>query len=265
MPLSSELSAELRLKVEQVADGNMAGTELRSLKPLFDLQQRWSHIPRRDELLIEQVKTRGGYQVFVFPFEGRLVHEGLAALTALRLSKQTKTSFSMACNDYGFVLQSPHRIDLEAACAEGLFANDSLEADVLSSMNSSEMAKRQFRQIAKVAGLIHPGFPGRRKSSSHIQASSNLLFDVFEKYDPENLLLVQSQREVLEMQLEIGRLSIALDRIGESRIVLKQPPKVTPLSFSLLVDKLRERLSSESLADRIARLQQQLEKAADTC
>ena len=263
MPLSSELSAALRLRIEQAAMGQLIGREMHSLKPLFDIQQRWSQLPRRDQLLIEQIETRGSHQLFVFPFEGRLVHEGIAALVAYRLTQRQKTTFSIGCNDYGFVLQSPHRIDVSKAIEQGVFLNETLVGDILSSMNATEMAKRQFRQIARVAGLIQGGYPGQRKSASHIQASSNLFYDVFCQYDPDNMLLQQSRREVLDMQLEIGRISTALDRIQDSTVVVTSPPKTTPLAFPLLVDKLRERLSSESLADRVARLQQQLEKAAD--
>lgn len=263
MPLSSELSAALRLRIEQAAMGQLIGREMHSLKPLFDIQQRWSQLPRRDQLLIEQIETRGSHQLFVFPFEGRLVHEGIAALVAYRLTQRQKTTFSIGCNDYGFVLQSPHRIDVSKAIEQGVFLNETLVGDILSSMNATEMAKRQFRQIARVAGLIQGGYPGQRKSASHIQASSNLFYDVFCQYDPDNMLLQQSRREVLDMQLEISRISTALDRIQDSTVVVTSPPKTTPLAFPLLVDKLRERLSSESLADRVARMQQQLEKAAD--
>ncbi len=269
MPLSSELSEALRGKLQEAAEGRLIGREMKALEELLAIQTKWSILPRRDQLLIERIQTKagrkfdGGHQLFVFPFEGRLVHEGLAALLAYRITRLQKTTFTMACNDYGVVLQSPIAIDLPAAIEAGLFATENLTADILESMNSTEMAKRQFRQIARVAGLIQPGYPGQRKSASHIQASSNLFFDVFCQYDPDNLLLEQSRREVLEQQLEASRMFTALQRIERSEIVITDPPRVTPLSFPLLVDKLRERVSSESLGDRIRRLQAELETAAE--
>ncbi|QEG02725.1 putative ATP-dependent helicase Lhr [Stieleria maiorica] len=263
IPLSSELSAALRRKITEAAAGKLAGREMKSLRNLLELQQRWSILPKLDELLIERIKSRGRYQVFLFPFEGRLVHEGLAALFAYRISRYQKTTLTMACNDYGLVLESPHPIDLAEAIDRGLFSTEDLIGDLSNSMNATEMAKRQFRQIARVAGLIHPGYPGQQKKASHLQASSNLFFDVFCQYDPNNLLLQQSRREVLDLQLEANRMFAALDRIGESRIRIQEPRKVTPLAFPLLVDKLRERVSSESLRDRVARMQAELEKAAD--
>ncbi len=263
MPLSSELSEAIRRKIGEAADGTLVGREMKSLKGLLEVQQRWSSIPRADELLIEAIKTRDGHQIFIFPMEGRLVHEGLAALVAYRMSRTKKTTFTMACNDHGFVLQSPHEVDLSLVLSAGIFSNKDLISDILNSMNATEMAKRQFRQIARVAGLIQQGYPGMRKTASHIQASSNLFYDVFNQYDSGNLLLKQAHREVLDQQLEASRLIAALDRIVGSRIVIERPERVTPFAFPLLVDKLRERVSSESLSDRITRMQAELEQAAD--
>ncbi|MDA8744348.1 ligase-associated DNA damage response DEXH box helicase [Rubripirellula amarantea] len=264
MPLSTELSAALRRKIHEASQGQLVGREMKSLAGLLEVQQRWSNLPREDELLVEKIKTRDGFQIFIFPFEGRLVHEGLAALLAYRISRFRKTTFTMACNDHGFVLQSPHDIDFAAAISHGVLSPRNLVDDILRCMNATEMAKRQFRQIARVAGLIQPGFPGQRKSSSHLQASSNLFFDVFAQYDPGNLLLEQSRREVLDFQLEATRMMDALDRIAASRIVIETPEKITPFAFPLLVDKLRERVSSETLADRISRMQADLEESART-
>lgn len=261
-PLSSELSDALRRKIEQAARGKLEGREMKSLRHLFAIQEQWSCLPRHDELLIERIKTREGHQLFFFPFEGRLVHEGLAALLAFRLSRHQKISFEMACNDYGIVLQSPQPPPLDAALTSGLLAAENLLEDILECMNATEMAKRQFRAIARIAGLVHPGFPGRPKASKQIQASSNLFFDVFAEYDRQNLLLLQSRREVLDQQLESSRMLAAVCRLETATLQVHEPPKVTPLAFPLWVDRLRERVSSETLADRIARLQQQLETAA---
>jgi len=261
MPLTSELSNALREKIHEAVDGKLTGPEMISLKGLFELQQRWSILPRSNELLVEVIRERSGYQVFLFPFEGRLVHEGMASVLAYRLTRQMKTTISVACNDYGIVLQSPHAIPIEKVIADGLLSRDCLEEDVRQCMNATEMAKRQFRQIARVSGLIQSGLPGQRKSTSHIQASSNLFFDAFCEHDPGNLLLEQCRREVLEQQLEWTRLRVALERMEGGQIRFMYPPKVTPLAFSLMVDKLRERLSSETFAERVARLQKELETA----
>ena len=262
MPLSSELCMSLREKIDEASHGHLLGPEMRSLKSLFDLQQRWSLLPQADELLIEMIGDRSGSQVFLFPFEGRLVHEGMASLLAYRLTRQQPTTLSMACNDHGIVLQSPHPIAIEKAISEGLFSTDHLEEDICQSMNANAMAKRQFRQIARVSGLIQAGPPGQRKSTSYVQASSNLFFDLFCEYDPTNLLLEQCRREVLEQQFEWTRLDRVLKRLQQATIRLTHPTRVTPFAFSLMVDKLRERVSSETLSQRIARMQNALETKA---
>ena len=262
MPLSSELCMSLREKIDEASHGHLLGPEMRSLKSLFDLQQRWSLLPQADELLIEMIGDRSGSQVFLFPFEGRLVHEGMASLLAYRLTRQQPTTLSMACNDHGIVLQSPHPIAIEKAISEGLFSTDHLEEDIHQSMNANAMAKRQFRQIARVSGLIQSGPPGQRKSTSYVQASSNLFFDLFCEYDPTNLLLEQCRREVLEQQFEWTRLDRVLKRLQQATIRLTYPTRVTPFAFSLMVDKFRERVSSETLSQRIARMQNALETKA---
>ena len=263
MPLSSELSQSLRLKLQEASEGHYVGAEMRALKPLLELQKRWSELPRQDELLIERVKTRDGHHLFVYPFAGRLAHEGLAAVLSYRISRITPITFAMACNDYGIVLHSRQEAPLDEAIDAGLFDAETLVRDILACLNATEMSKRQFRQIARVAGLINQGFPGDRKPSKHLQASSNLFYEVFRQYDPSNRLLIQSDQEVLDFQLEISRLTDVLMRIETRSIIMTQPPKVTPLAFPLFVDRLRERVSSETLAQRIRAMTVGLDAEAD--
>lgn len=262
MPLSSELSQAIRANLARAKHGILESPEMRALAPLLELQMRWSALPDDDEVLVEHVKDREGYHLFVFPFEGRLVHEGLAALVAHRLARKAPNTFTFSINDYGFELVSPEPAPFDDAIAEGLFSPESVAHDIDEALNSGEMAKRQFREIARVAGLVFPGFPGMGKNAKQLQASSGLFYDVFARYDPGNLLLRQARREVLERQLEETRLVAALRRLEASRIVQTHPRKTTPLAFPLLVDRWRETVSSESLADRIARITGELEEAA---
>jgi ATP-dependent Lhr-like helicase len=235
---------------------------MRLLGPLLEVQAKWSAIPGFDELLIERVKTREGFHIFVYPIEGRLVHEGMAALFAYRLSRVRPMTFSFAMNDYGFELLAREAAPLEEAIEQGLLSPSNLASDIRNSLNSVEMAKRQFREIARIAGLVFEGMPGRRKSVRQIQASSGLFYDVFVRYDPENMLLHQANREVMERQLEETRMYRALDRLSRSHILVKETKRPTPFAFPILVDRLRESLSNESIRDRIESMALQLEKAA---
>ena len=264
MPLSSELAKALRHQLTQSLAGKHSGPAMRAVKPLLDLQKDWSLLPAEDELLIERWQNREGYFTFVYPFEGRLVHEGLAALWALRLSQLTPISFTMAMNDYGFLLVSPTQPPLEKSLSLGLLSTKNVSEDILSSLNATEMCKRQFREIARIAGLIFQGYPGQRKLGRHLQASSNLFFDVFTEYDPDNLLLHQARREVLERQLEQQRLVAALNRLNQCRVIIQELHRPTPLAFPLLADRLHDRLSSEKFSERIERLLQLCSNGLDT-
>jgi ATP-dependent Lhr-like helicase len=262
MPLSTELAAALRARLEEARRGEFRGPEMEAVRPVLEIQARWSRVPAADELLIERVRTREGHHLFFFPFEGRLVHEGLAALFALRISRLAPISFTLAANDYGFELLSPDPAPLDEALAAGLLRPEGLAEDVPASLNATEMAKRQFREIARVAGLVFPGYPHSGKTAKQLQASSGLFYDVFRRYDPDNLLVEQAHREVLERQLERSRLGRTLERLATARVVVTEPQRTPPLAFPLLVDRARESVSSESLADRVRRMQLALEHAA---
>jgi len=234
--------------------------ELDILKPLFNLQQTLSHVPRANELLIEQIETKDGYHLFVYPFEGRLVHEAMAAILAYRISRIRPITFSIAMNDYGFELLSDQPIPVDDTNVYELFTPDNLFEDIQRSVNSTEMGKRKFRDVAVIGGLIFQGFPGEQKKARHLQASASLLFTVFSEYEPNNLLLRQAYQEVFDQQMEETRLRDMLHRIQQSKIVITFPERLTPFCFPIKVDSMRENLTSEKLEDRVRRLQTQLEK-----
>ncbi|UZR94564.1 ligase-associated DNA damage response DEXH box helicase [Chondrinema litorale] len=260
LPLSSELSQLIRDKLDNhiISDD----VELKKIYPLLDLQESWSVIPKKNEFLIESVQSKEGYHLFVYPFEGRMVHEIMAALISYRISQITPITFSFAMNDYGFELLADTEIPLEHALELDLFSTENLLFDIEQSINEAEMAKRRFREIAVISGLIFQGYPGKNKASRHLQASSELLFNVFSEYDSDNLLIKQAFNEVVDLQLEKGRLIKVLDKIKHQKIVIKKPPRFTPFSFPIVVDRLREKISSESVEERIAKMQLRLEEYA---
>jgi ATP-dependent Lhr-like helicase len=260
MPLSSELADAVRRKLDEARRGQFVGPEMAAVRPVLELQAARSAIPGRDELLIERVETRDGSHLFFYPFEGRLVHEGLGALFAYRLAQLGPISFSVACNDYGIELLSAEPARLDEGLTAGLLEPRHLVHDIPASLNAAELARRQFREVARVAGLVFPGFPGQNKSVKRLQASSGLIYDVFARYDPGNLLLHQAQREVLERQLERSRLARALARLSDGRVTVLDLDRPTPLAFPILVDRTRERVSSEKLADRVRRMALSLER-----
>ncbi|RYY46817.1 MAG: ligase-associated DNA damage response DEXH box helicase [Chitinophagaceae bacterium] len=261
MPLSANLGVMLRKKLSDAHTATAKkDPELHALKPLFALQEKLSHVPRENELLIEHIETKDGFHLFVYPFEGRLVHEAMAALLAYRISKIIPISFSIAMNDYGFELLSDQPIPLDDSNVYELFSEDNLFEEINRAVNSSEMARRKFRDIAVIGGLIFQGMPGEKIKARHLQSSASLLFNVFSEYEPGNLLLRQAFNEVMDQQMDEPRLRNMLQRIQQSKIIIEFPKQLTPFCFPIKVDSMRETLSSEKLEDRILRMQQQLKK-----
>jgi ATP-dependent Lhr-like helicase len=257
MPLSSYMAKVLR---EQLTT-DRPGPEMSAVEPILQRQRETSIVPSPDELLIERFTSREGHHVVVYPFEGRLVHEALGSLLAFRMSLLRPITFSIAMNDYGFELLSDQPIPIEEALDNDLFSPQDLLSDLQRSMNATEMAKRKFRDIASIAGLVFKGMPGRPLKERHMRANSSLFFDVFREHEPEHLLLRQAYDEAFDIQMELPRMREALVRIHAQRKVLKDPGKFTPFAFPIIVDRLREKLSSEQLEDRIRKLTERLEKA----
>ncbi len=278
LPISTTLADAVVQQFGLAREGRYDTPELRSMRPLLEIQQRWSALPTPETLLAEVLTTREGWHLFLYPFAGRPVHLGLANLLAWRVAQHAARTFSIAINDYGFELLSATEVDWPLLLAgmlrpgHDIPAQDALALDdertallheVLASLNASELAQRRFREIARVSGLIYQGYPGEKRSNKQLQASSSLFYEVFRKYDPANRLLLQAEQELLSQELEIGRLQAALARMNGQRLELQVLARPTPFSFPLMVERFREQLSSESVADRIARMVAQLDQAAD--
>lgn len=260
MSLSANLGSLLRTTFNQVFDP-LAEIEIKSLKPLFLLQQSLSHVPSSNELLIEMIEAKDGYHLLIYPFEGRQIHEALSAVLAYRISQLVKITFSISMNDYGFELLSDVPIPVNEDNISYLLNADNLLLDIQKSVNCTEMAKRRFRDIAVIGGLVFQGKPGEQIKARHLQSNTGLLFQVFSEYEPNNILLLQAYKEVIEYQMEEVRLRTALARIQDNPIIFKRPTQFTPLSFPIIVDGLnRNNLSSEKMEEKIKRLQKSLKK-----
>jgi ATP-dependent Lhr-like helicase len=268
MPLSSELAHAALEELKLASEGRFEGPEMRALRPLLEIQERWSALPTSSTLLVESMKSREGWHLFVYPFAGRSVHTGLASLLALRVGRVQPSTFSVAVNDYGFELLAPEPVDWAAMFSGetgrdvGLFDTARLLEDVLDSLNATQLSRQRFREVARIAGLVFQGYPGQHKSMRQVQASSSLFFEVFSKHDRSNLLLTQAEREVLEQELELTRLRDTLQELHGRRIAFHEVKRATPFGFPLMVERFREKVSTEKLSDRVARMVRELEKAA---
>ncbi len=259
MPLSSQLSAMIRFKLHQYVTQQSIDVEMQALAPLFEVQLERSTIPREDEFLIEYFTDRYGHHLVMYPMEGRFVHEGMGALLSYRIAKKQPITFSIAMNDYGFELLSDQPIPIDEKELQTLFHTDRLQEDIWASINAVEMARTRFRDIATIGGLVFKGFPGKHKKEKHLQSSTSLLFNVFKDYDPDNLLYLQAYDEALTFQLEEVRLRKALNRINDQNIRFMRPKVPTPFAFPIIVDSLREKMSTEKMMNRIERMRLEIE------
>jgi ATP-dependent Lhr-like helicase len=254
MPLSARLSGLLRQKLLEGKRRKSSDPELNFLFPLFDLQEDLSIIPSENQLLIEKFHSDDGYHVFVYPFEGRFVHEAVASLIAYRLSRKTPLSISIAMNDYGFELLSDKPIPIEKYQHYQLFSSDGLYNDILRSINAAELAGRSFRDIACISGLVFSGMPGNKKKERHLQSSTRLLFDVLNEHQPDHILIRQSYEEAIQHGLEEDRIRGLFERISSSEIIVKEISRTSPFSFPILADRLRGRVSTEEFESIISKL-----------
>ena len=263
LPLSVSLGLELLDVLGTYEQQMTQDPELRVLKPLLDLQQRWSAMPSPGQLLIEVLENREGFHLFVFPFLGRLLNEGVASLIAMRAARESPRTFSITTNEYGFELLCAEPLEVSQSSLRRWMSQDDLVEDMLASVNVSDLARRQFRDIARIAGLVDSGTPRRGKTARQLQVSSGLMFDVLEKHDSANLLLQQARREVLEGQLDHVQLRESLRRIAAQAWRVMTPGRYTPLSFPLWTDRLQtQTLSTESWQKRVEREARKLERMA---
>jgi ATP-dependent helicase Lhr and Lhr-like helicase len=263
MPLSTELADAVLELLAGAAQGDFFEPEMQAAQPMLQTQEKLSRLPTPQTLLIERYRSREGHHLYLYPFAGRSVHLGLASLLAWRLARDAPNTFSLSVNDHGFELLSAEPVEVVSLLDQSAFGTQALLADVLASLNSGELAQRRFREIARVSGLIFTGYPGAPKSTRQLQASSGLFYEVFRKYDAGNLLLTQAQSEVLSQELDIRRLSATLRRMAGQRVEFVELKAPSPFSLPLMVERFREKLSNEKLADRLARIIRDAEKVAD--
>jgi ATP-dependent Lhr-like helicase len=259
MAFTTEMSDALLEMMQRAAQGDFIEPELQAARPMLETQARLSRIPTPTTLLVEAFQSREGQHLYVYPFAGRNVHLGLASLLAWRLAREQPNTFSYSINDYGFELVSAEPFDVEPVTSGAAFTTRELLHDVLASLNSSELAQRRFREIARVAGLVSTGYPGQPKSTRQLQASSALFYEVFRKYDKGNLLLTQAEQEVLGQELEMSRMAATLRAMQRKAIVFAPLRHPSPMSLPLMVERFREKLTTETLAARLERILKDIE------
>lgn len=250
LPFSASLGELIRKSIDQSVPEY---PETTFLEEILNIQNKISFIPHENELLIEILKTQEGWHLFIYPFEGKAVHQGLAYLIASRLSQGNRSTFKMSSNDYGFELLSRDVFD-ESLINNHLFSFDDLKHEIESLINIHELARSSFRDIARISGLIFQGYPGRHKTQRQIQVSSSLLYEVFNKYDPHNLLVKQAKSEMLHENFNSERLQNVLERLSRSRIICSYLKRFSPFSLPLFIERISGHLTTETIAERIEKI-----------
>lgn len=262
LSFTSEMSDLLKDALQQAhQQPNNQEEELKALEPIFERQKKESFVPKAHEFLVEVFHTREGFHHIFYPFEGRFIHEAIANLLAYRISLMNPISCTLAYNDYGFEILAEQPIDISLLWDNNLWDSRFIYEDLYNSLNITEMSRRTFRDIAVISQLVFTGYPNKSIKTKHLQSSSQLLFEVFKSHEPDHLLYLQAKRETLEHKLEEGRLIRVLNRIANTEPLVAHCSLPTPFSFPIITDRLREKLSNESLADRIRKMTAKLERS----
>ncbi len=259
--LSSNIRKEIDICQRHKNSDKYMNEELLALKPVLERQNKISIIPKNSEFLIEIYKNKNCQSLFAFSLEGKFANEGIAFLWALRLAKLNKTTFSITANDFGFSLTTYEDFDFLSIYKiyNSLIDTKNLKEDLENAVNFSELTRRKFKNIAQISGLINNS-PMRSKTNSQINISSSLLFDVFNKYEKNHLLVKQAQKEAIEYELESERIKMSLKRISGLNLIIKNTSEPSPFAFPLLVERLRNTFSNETIEARIEKLIDSYEK-----
>ena len=262
LPLSSLLCEHLKEVFELMEKGEFIHPMVGYLSPIIEVQKALSRLPGRQYLLVEETETKEGKHLFIFPFEGQRVHEALASLLSVRMAEDESVTLSFAVNEYGIEILAPGDFQFKTDKLRDYLSPDRLGIDIQKSLNMTQLAKKQFREISQISGLIHQNRARDRRTMKNLQMSSSLIFDVFKAYEPEQPFYHQSYEEVRYFQFEEERLFRVLKKIEELPIETYKTIRPSPLAFPLIIERVGSRVSSESLQDRLNRMKKKWTRAS---
>ena len=208
----------------------------------LDLQEIHSVLPDAGDLLVETFARAGKFFCVCYPFEGRPAHQTLGMLLTRRMEHKGTGPLGFVANDYALAIWSLRRLDdFSALCNETL-----LDEDLDDWLAESSLLKRTFRKVATVAGLIERQHPGRRKTGRQVTFSSDLLYDVLRRHEPDHVLLMAARKEAMDSLLETRRLEGMLARV-RGRILQRDLERVSPLAFPIMLEVGRQFVGSSAL------------------
>jgi ATP-dependent Lhr-like helicase len=252
-PLSTYLAARVR---RILSDPELWKKLPPQVAEWLDLQTHRSLLPRAGDLLVETFPRGGRHYLVAYPFEGRLAHQTLGMLLTRRMERLGLKPMGFVANEYALAVWSVS--DVGARAAKGLvsmnelFAVDMLGDDLEEWLQESALMKRTFRQCAVISGLIERRFPGKEKSGRQVTMSTDLVYDVLRRHQPDHILLQAARDDAATGLLDLARLSDMLARV-QGRIIHRDLDRVSPLAVPVMLEIGREpvygQAQDEILAD----------------
>ncbi len=245
-PLSTYLAARVRALLAKPEAWRALPEQVREW---LEIQQWRSLLPKAGDLLVETFPRAAKYYLVCYPFEGRLAHQTLGMLLTRRLERARLKPLGFVANEYALAVWGLGDAALRIARGDlslaQLFDEDMLGDDLEAWLAESALMKRTFRSCAIIAGLIEKRFPGEEKSRRQLTISTDLVYDVLRKHQPDHILLRAARADAATGLLDIKRLGEMLSRI-KGRIVHKALDHVSPLSVPVLLEIGRETVYGEA-------------------
>lgn len=240
-----------KAKHRDPVNGKLAIELLGYLGPLLEIQKRESRVPGADELLLESVIGRDGTYLFMFPFGGFSLNEAAALIMAMRLSRIHSATFAINANDMGCALLTKPGYDFTPLQQPEFWSQENLASDIDAALGLATLSKRHFHQIARIAGLIYPQYPGQKKTTRVTQASSGLLYDVLHRFEPNHILVTQAHAETRQRILADERLLPFWENLRSLRLCWSEPKIIAPLAAPLWLERFGSHLANEEIAQRL--------------
>jgi ATP-dependent helicase Lhr and Lhr-like helicase len=257
-PLSTYLADRVR---KIISDRDAWRSLPDQVRRWLEIQEWRSLLPRPQELLVETFPRADKHYLICYPFEGRLAHQTLGMLLTRRLERARLRPLGFAANEYalaiwglGDIAQKLERGELSLA---GLFDEDMLGDDLEAWLVESALMKRTFRSCAIIAGLIERRFPGKEKSRREVTISTDLVYDVLRRHQPDHILLRAARADAATGLLDVRRLGDMLSRI-RGRIIHQPLDHVSPLAVPVMLEIGRESVYGEAAEALLAQAEAQL-------
>jgi ATP-dependent Lhr-like helicase len=254
MPLTTHLADRVRGFLHDRTSWERFPKDVREW---LEVQDRRSILPTPDQLLIETFPHEGLHYMVVYSFDGWNAHQSLAMLVTKRMEAQGLKPVGFVASDYAFAVWGMEPV----SDPRPLFSPDILTHEFVEWMENSALLKRAFREVAVISGLVERQLPGKRKTGRQVTFSTDLIYDVLRKYEPDHLLLEAAWSDARARMTDVGRLGALLDR-AQATIIHKPLDRLSPLAVPVLVLIGREHIVGGDAEDALLMEAEQLAATA---